>query len=77
MKVYITKYALTSGIEEIEVELCSDSMVRDMAHSRYFHGDGKDWHRSLESAKTKAEEMRNKKIASLKKQIDKLERLEF
>lgn len=43
----------------------------------YYHGEGNDWHRTKESAIAKAEEMRKKKIASLKKQIEKLEKMEF
>ena len=43
----------------------------------FFHGEGKEWHRTKEAAIAKAEEMRQKKIAGLKKQIERLEKLEF
>lgn len=78
MKVWITKYALTSGILEKEAEVCTDNMisVKDTGYyTVYFHGN--EWHKSRESAIAKAEEMRKKKIASLKKQIEKLEKMEF
>lgn len=43
----------------------------------YYHGEGKEWHRTKKSAIKKAEEMRQKKIDSLKKQVEKLERMMF
>lgn len=43
----------------------------------YYHGDGKEWHKTKESAIAKAEEMRRKKIAILKKQIKALEGIKF
>lgn len=77
MKVWITKYALTRGILEKEVEDCGDGMVREKESffPAYYHGT--DWHTDKQSAVAKAEEMRKKKIASLKKQIDKLEKMKF
>ena len=79
MKVWITKYALTKGIIEAEGEV-----VRDHPNIFYANeivnglfGEGKEWHRTKESAIQKAEEMRQKKIASLKKQIKKLEEMRF
>lgn len=80
MKVWITKYALTQGIIEKEAELCEsyDGMIRVSGKfSYYLHGEGKEWHRTKESAIARAEEMRQKKIESLKKQIQKLEEMHF
>ena len=80
MKVWITKYALSSGIEHIDV-LQSEShpdMVTDVLHRhRSFHEEGRDWHRTEAAAIAEAEKMRVAKIASLKKQIAKLEKLSF
>jgi hypothetical protein len=78
---FITKYALTSGIEEMQVRharTCS-SMVSKVGarYTTHFHGEGREWHRTRESAVTRAEEMRKRKIASLKKSIEKIEKLEF
>lgn len=77
---YITKYALTSGIKQVEVEDCFDSapdMIREVAERfpAYYHGD--DWHRTREEAVQRAEEMRKAKIASVKKQLARLEKLSF
>ena len=79
MKVWITKYALTKGILEIECVKIGDAGVREVGNSfpTYYHGEGNEWHRTKESAIKKAEEMRQKKIESLKKQIEKLEKMRF
>lgn len=45
--------------------------------SQYAHGEGREWHRTLEGARKRAEIMRMAKIANLKKQIAKLEKLKF
>lgn len=79
MKVWITKYALSDGIKEKEVKQ-SDSfpeIVHEKDLYNSYYGDGKEWHRTKESALAKAEEMRKKRIASLRKQIEKLEKLRF
>jgi len=44
---------------------------------RYAHGEGNDWHRSAKQALERAEDMRKKKIASLRKSIAKLEAMNF
>lgn len=78
MKVYITKYALTSGIIEADAEILTGDMILINGDwNRYFHGEGKDWHRTFEEAYKKAEQMRIKKIASLKKQLSKYEKMRF
>lgn len=68
MKVWITKYALTKGIFEKEVIELDDEIVQESGNifPVYYHGDGKEWHKTKESAIAKAEEMRRKKIAILK-----------
>lgn len=78
-KAFITKYALTDGIKEVEVEVCDEypGMVKGSGLFALYHGEGKEWHRTRESAVKKAEEMRVNRIASLKKQITKLEKLKF
>ncbi len=80
-EVWITRYALVSGITKFAVVKADGDRVEvERDHSRlwpYYHGEGREWHRTQESAITKAEEMRKRKIASLKKQIEKLEKLDF
>lgn len=79
MIVFTSKYALTTGIEEIVVEKTGiGEMVREPGSlGRYFHTEGKDWHRTRESAVKRAEDMRARKIASVKKQLAILEKMEF
>lgn len=82
-KVYVTKYALSTGIIVIsDVEWCTDiseQMVsyklRDNNITQILHSP--DWHRTPETALARAEEMRQAKIKSIKKQLTKLEKLEF
>lgn len=77
MKAWITKFALTKGIIEKEVENCGEGMVKESENHfpTYYHGT--DWHTDKQCAIAKAEEMRKEKIASLKKQIEKLEKMKF
>lgn len=70
MKVYITKYALTKGITETEAKEFNDipGMVR-AKDGTFFHGEGKEWHRTREEAVKRAEEMKMQKIDSLKDRL--------
>ena len=81
MKVWITKYALTQGIFEAEASECKgfDGMIEvvNRYSYEYYRGEGKDWHRTKESAISRAEEMRQNKMSSLKKQLEKLENMKF
>jgi hypothetical protein len=84
---WITKYALTQGIIKAEVEECGDAsgefggmiLYKRSGESwpQYFHGEGKEWHRTYESALKKADEMRQARIKSLQEQITKLQGVEF
>ena len=76
-EVWITKYALTSGILYKKATPCGNGRMIEVGRGSYFHGEGRDWHRTLESAQKKAEVMRVKRIASLKKSIATLEALNF
>lgn len=73
-KVYVTKYAISRGIEEIERDY-------DYSYIKYnFHTFlyiGKDAFLDKSEAIKKAEEMKKRKIASLRKQIEKLEKMTF
>jgi len=77
---YISKYALTQGVFEKEVEDCfhiSPHMVvavGDRHSSAYYKGD---WHRTREEAIAKADEMRLKKIDSIHASLKRLENLKF
>jgi hypothetical protein len=86
MEVWITKYALTGGIikkSEGHVNYDIDPSgnfisvpwENDLNGSEYFHKN--EWFFSPSAAVAKAEDMRDKKIASLRKQIAKLEKMIF
>lgn len=78
MKVWITKYALSEGIVEVDTEVCTGDMIQTHEKwPRYFHGEGRGYHTEKQSAINHADKMRQKKIASLKKQIERLEKLRF
>lgn len=83
-KIYVTKYALTSGLKEIEAEIdpCYREGGKTVEYARDLGGYnsyvlGKEAFRSFEEAKREAEEIRRRKIESLKKQIAKLEKIKF
>lgn len=78
-KVFITKYALTKGIKEIEADIIrsrfgNEEYVIDDSYSYFLR---KDAFTDKSEALKKAEEMKIRKIASLRKQIEKLEKLSF
>lgn len=85
MSYYITKYALSMGIsvlEDADFEVGDSGMLCPKSHvpfsgRNYFHKEGGEWHRTKKAAITRAEEIRIAKIASLKKQISRLEKLDF
>ena len=85
MIIWITKYALTQGIHSRsahvkdrangngQMAVCRAAMPAYMDEIFY----EPDWHRTETAAKDHAETMRARKIASLQKQITKLEKLSF
>lgn len=79
MKYWISKYALTRGIFEIEGihdDFGNSLQYKDNTGWLGFYYKG-EYHETEAAARSAAEEMRTKKIASLRKQIEKLERMEF
>ena len=88
MKVYITKYALTDGIYECEARKPyeysegyqtdgtdeSKAVKVGFRQGLFFKGQ---WTNSACKAVERAKEMRDKKLQSLKKQIEKLESMRF
>lgn len=84
MIFYITKYATTRGIIETDTDKLMDYKVTDgtMLYAHYRDGtilflNGGEWYTSKSMAVVDAEQRRMKKIESLKKQIEKLEKIEF
>ncbi|MFJ2455415.1 hypothetical protein ACIOWK_27385 [Pseudomonas protegens] len=79
MKVWITKYALTAGIIEAEGVIEAPGMIsyHDSTGPALQFAHGLDWYLTERDAMDRAEEMRQKKIASLQKQIKKLEGMQI
>lgn len=80
MKIYITKYALTTGIMEKEGIINPSRHTMAIINtegglSEYYHG--KDWYRTHDDAIARANEMRQKKVSCLLKQISKIESIKF
>lgn len=75
-KVYVTKYACSTGIKIIECRIKSDGYA-----SRLLGGwswfSKKEWFRTFDEAVADANARRAKRIASLKKQLAKLEAREW
>ena len=83
MHVYTTRYALTEGIEEADVtqSVLTPGLVSTNfdggSFASCYHGEGRQWHRTKESAIACAEKMRQSKIKSLEKALAKLHALKF
>jgi hypothetical protein len=79
MKVYVTQYALTKGIEEFEASQTKDFpqyvTVKRHGWDSYVHKP--NWHTDRTEAVMQALAMRIDKIASLKKQLARLEAMTF
>ena len=78
--VYVTKFVLTKGIllyqvREIKGEMCIVYDAGGLNNVNYFHGH--DWHISRAGAVLRAEEIRKAKLDSLRKQISKVENLQW
>lgn len=77
IKAWVTKYALTSGIEVVEGVVNHDISSKMFTWGQWSNAHRKDWHRSEQEAMARAEQMRQQKIESLRKSIKKLEALKF
>lgn len=79
-KVFITKYALTIGVLEKEAQIYDWGHGYERAYVKEEFSSfslGKEAFRTREQAMERAEKMRLRKIASLKKQIEALEKMKF
>ena len=74
--VYVTKYALTSGIHKERVrETMFPNMVATVGEwNTSYHKP--DWHDTEVEARARAAVMIKKKIASIQKQLDRLQKLD-
>ena len=75
---WITKYALKQGILKVQGTVFGRVLeARVNGYSLYYHGEGKDWHRTFGNAVFRAKCMRNAKIKSLQKKIKQLSEMRF
>jgi len=74
---YVSKYALTKGVQKMPLRESSHGFARPTTQPCWASFNEREWHRTEESALQRAEEMRKAKIASLQKQIAKLEKTTF
>ena len=77
-KLYVARYALSEGIIVVETDAASpnDGWVRP--HGYHIHLKiGRDIFKTREAAIIRANELCDKKIASLQRQIQKLNGMEF
>ncbi|MEE9459652.1 MAG: hypothetical protein V3V84_07815 [Candidatus Bathyarchaeia archaeon] len=81
MKIWNTKYCLTDGITEHDVEETDSNIVTIMKaktrYSTHLHGEGKEWHKSLEGAASRANEIKIKKLQSLAKSMKRISAIKF
>jgi hypothetical protein len=81
MKVYVTKDCLRHGIRERDAKIIGQWATVECERTSYiieqYEETQLDWYRTRSAAVVRAEEMRTAKIASLKKQIARLEALKW
>lgn len=75
-QVWISKFALTTGLYTAMAELLPGELAMVFGGHGTFdsclRGEGLEWHRSREAAIVRADQLRDAKIASLRRQISKL-----
>jgi hypothetical protein len=77
---WLTKYALSTGIEKVTTSGANTekgSHVRVSGRAWGLYKVGTDLQSTREEAVAVAEQMRQKKVASVKKQLAKLEKMNF
>lgn len=80
--VFITKYALTRGIFKVDARMAGldgsqFACYKEAGKFGQSFAHGNDWHFTEEAAKARAEEMRTKKLTSIRKQAIKLMTMTF
>ena len=89
MKIYITKYALTEGIltgtaAVIDGNMASVYVLHDSkgrvfneVTTKQYHFHNRDWHKTRTDAVARAEDMKQKKIRCLERNLRKIQELTF
>jgi len=76
--IWISKFALTTGIQEVRAMIIGETAYVQKDGSYIFYsGNGREWHRTLALALAKAEAMREGKIRSLERKLIKINKLEI
>lgn len=78
-KIYVTKYALTSGVRIVSDAEVENAMATYRVNDSYYiqHAYRNDFHLTREEALIDCERRRKAKIASIDKQRKKLEAMKF
>lgn len=74
--VYVTKYALIEGIQKKKVEIRDNGLAVPVGE-RFNYLTTKEYFHSIDEAIADCETRRHKKMISLKKQYNKLEKMKF
>jgi len=74
---YVTRYALTRGIFQVNGYVNHGISAHMFCYEGGETAHGKDWHRTLDAAIKRANEMRDAKLKSMAKQVAQLEALQF
>ena len=80
MKIWVTKYALSSGVFSTEAkvdEANKRAQIKRPGDYWAWNAFGNEFHTTEEAARARFDELKQKKLASLRKQIAKIEALEF
>lgn len=80
MKVWITKYALTQGLFEMNAEIIDRGVKHVYARGKTPTGHSlftREWTKTREEAVEKAEKMKKARIASLKRSITNMQAKTF
>ncbi len=81
MRIFNTKSCLTKGITEHDSTEIDGHIVKIPTKAdgyyTYLLGEGKEWHRDLESAIIRAKEVKEKRIDSLRRSIKRINAIDF
>lgn len=77
-RIWVTKHALTKGIQEVMARTI-DATAYTEKYGQYvfYSGEGRDWHRTLANAISRAEDLRDAEIRRLEKKLIKINKLKF
>lgn len=78
---YVTKWALTKGILQVEGKLSSEFpdmlAVTTSGIEQYFHGPGREWHVSREHAEIQVGLLLSREVKRLQRKLEDLESKKF